>query len=55
MCRAMLPPDQLSREFKALWISRSEQYTKQAENPKKPGRKLKVVPEKLLVLVCDTI
>jgi putative transposase len=46
-CGAMQPPARLSRVLKALGIARSVWYAKQAEDPKKPGRKPKAVPEAL--------
>jgi putative transposase len=46
-CGATQPPARLSRVLKALGIARSVWYAKQAENPKKPGRKPKPVPEAL--------
>jgi hypothetical protein len=46
-CGAMQPPVRLSRVLKALGISRSVWYAKPTENPKKPGRKPKPVPEAL--------
>jgi putative transposase len=46
-CGAARPAVRLSRVLQALGISRSVWYAKQAENPKKPGRKPKAVPEAL--------
>ncbi len=46
-CAAAKPAVRLSRVLKALGIARSVWYAKRAENPKKPGRKPKPVPEAL--------